>query len=146
MTTARLDLQPLRLALLAVAVLLALIAAAPNGASAEPNTGSGPKTVGQQNCENAGGTWTVEGTTATCKGRRDGQSHSCNLKVNPNGTACSHLPGSGRPARKAGGNPRDIHVVGVDTAQASAPEATPAPTYVASHASDVVFSMSPLDE
>lgn len=142
MISARLDLRPLRITLLAVAVLLALLATAPNGASAEPNTGSGPKTVGQQNCENAGGTWTVEGTTATCKGRRDGQSHSCNLKVNPNGTACSHLPGSGRPARQAGGNPRDVHVVGVDTAQAS----IPVPTYVASHASDVVFSMSPLDE
>ena len=142
MTSARLDLRPLRLALLAAAVLLTLLAGAPNGASAEPNTGGSTKTVGQQNCENAGGTWTIDGTTATCKGRRDGQSHSCNLTVNPNGTACSHLPGSGRPARKAGEGQKDVRVVGVYTVQ----EATPVPTYVAYEASDAVFSMSPLDE
>ena len=144
MTSTRLDLRPLRLALFAAAVLLTLLAAAHNGASAEQNNGSAPKTVGQQNCESAGGTWTIDGTTATCKGRRDGQSHSCNLTVNPNGTACSHLPGSGRPSRKGGESPRIVRVesVGVE----KAPVATPVPTYVAYEANDAVFSMSPLDE
>lgn len=145
MISARLDLRHLRLLLALVVIGLGIIAVAPNGASAEPNTGSGPKTVGQQNCENAGGTWTIDGTTATCKGRRDGQSHSCNLKVNPNGTACSHLPGSGRPARTGGS--RTVNSLPTNTLEvAKAPDPTPIPTYVAVQSVEIVSEMSPLDE
>lgn len=94
MIARRLDLGLLRHVLVAVALTLGLAVAATGGASASPNTGQTPaKTKGQMTCEWAGGTWTVvvEGVKATCTGLGKDRDYSCNLKVGPSGTACSHL-------------------------------------------------------
>ena len=141
MTSARLDLRPLRLALLAAAVLLTLLAAGGRGASAEPNTGGTPST-GQSRCGDAGGTWTTstDGKTGTCSGLGKNKDYKCHLDIGPN--ACEYLP-LVAPTKTPKG-PRIFRAENVGLAKA--PAATPAPTYVAYEASDAVFSMSPLDE
>lgn len=144
MTSARVDLRQLRLILAVVAILLSIIAVAPHGASAEPNTGGGTDaTAGaKRDCENAGGTWTIDGSKATCTGMGWPKDYSCDLTINPNGTACSHLP-KPRLAPSVRG-PRGVHIDNVSVYQA--PDPTPIPTYVAVDSVDTASLISPLDE
>ncbi len=133
MTSIRLDLRRLRLLLAAVAVMLALIAAAPHGASAQG--------TGQSRCGDAGGTWTTstDGNTGTCKGLGRNKDYKCHLDVGPN--ACEYL------AIIVGGTPRGPRVVNVESAGVSeVRKSTPVPTYVAVEASTDASVMSPLDE
>lgn len=157
MTTGRfdlhlcLDLRRLRILLAVVAIMLGVVAAAPHGASAEPNTGGGTDaTAGaKKDCENAGGTWTIDGAKATCTGMGWPKDYSCDLTINPKGTACSHLPkprmvSTGGGVRVARGN--------TVAAVSRAVDPTPAPTSVAVDPATVSSAavdgsqMAPLDE
>ena len=145
MISTRFDLRHLRLLLALVAITLGLFAAAPFGASAQPNTGEDTDaTAGaKKDCEKGGGTWTIDGTKAYCKGMGWPKDYSCDLTINPNGTACSHLP------KRVSSGPivRGTRVVRVENAGVfQAQEATPVPTRVAIAASTDGMVMSPLDE
>lgn len=68
--------------------MLGVIAAAPQGVSAQPNNGGDDATAGaKKDCESGGGTWTIEGTKAYCKGMGWPKDYRCGLTINPNGTA-----------------------------------------------------------
>ena len=140
----RLDLRSLRLLLAVVALALGVIAAQPDGASAKPAHGGSQTTGGQsaggsaertmaqaqKACTDAGGTWTVEGTTAYCKGIGNGGDYSCNLKIGPG--ACSHLPRFAAARATQGGSTN--------------PAPTPMPTFPKDASAGAATSMSPLDE
>lgn len=141
----RLDLRSLRLMLAVVAIALGMMASAPHGASAKPAQGGSQTTAGgqttgsgvertmasaQKACTDAGGTWTVEGSTAYCKGIGNGGDYSCNLKIGPD--ACSHLPRYMAAARATQGG-------------STTPTATPMPT-ISVDASGAASEMSPLDK
>lgn len=137
----RLGLRRLHVLLAVIAVALSLAAVAPHGASAEPNTGGSPTDGAKKTCTDAGGTWTIDGTKGKCTGMGWPKDYSCDLTIDPKGTACSHLP---KPRMVATGPIRNVSVGNVGVVRANDP--TPVPTYVAVNANVSTSVMSPLDE
>lgn len=145
MTSARLDLRHLRLLLALIAITLGLIAAVPHGASAEPNNGTPPHTIedSKKTCTDAGGTWTIDGTKAFCKGISKDGDYSCNLVIAPNGTACSHLPRTAPVTTVKGSRVETAANHGVSHPE---PTTTPKQTRVEASNAGTISEMSPLDE
>lgn len=145
MITARFDLRHLRLVLAVLAIALGMLASSPYLAHAEDNAQPKPDaTAGaKKDCEKQGGTWKIDGTKATCTGMGWPKDYSCDLKINPNGTACSHLP---KRVVRPGGNivvVRDLQVLEVNSDQ---PQTTPTPSRTTQVKTQSSNELQPLEE